>query len=65
MSNEFYFVLPLWVLFLILLITGWVPERGNIYGTKRSKEPRAYWSAILVYFILLIAITSFKFNDWL
>ena len=62
MSEEFYYVLPFWIFFSLFVIFGWVPEMGNIYGTKRSKEPKAYWSAILVYFFLTVAFTLYNYN---
>lgn len=61
MSEEFYYVLPLWIIFILLLIFGWIPERGNIYGTKRSDDPKGYWSGMLFVFIFFSVITYLKF----
>ena len=63
MSEEFYYVLPLWILLTILLIVGWVPEMGNISGTKRSQDPFGYWMTMLFYFVFISVITFLKFRN--
>ncbi len=59
-----WMMIPLWLLFLICLITGVAPDKSNLI-IKRKEEPFGYWIEMGIIFIIAqLPVLFFNMHLW-